>query len=298
MSIFASRGWTRPATMAALCAAALAGCTGFSGKAPLPRHAALDAGSAPGEPSKLAGLVTQADVLYFPSEDLVGSGRDSSIALLQEMTRISGDSAVAWDSIDGDQQPLFDHWRDSQTSTDEILAQLNIAGTERDRENCRAILRVFGGTMRHVALRCPDRILAQLRLASDADASQNPEIPRGFTVAQNDFEMFGEQLPAARGVAEHDLRKLYRAYTVTEQFAAECIVRYLNEHPEGKLLVFVHRRHLDTARGVPQFVAQKVKRRQIVLEPQPSRPDISASVAQLGRSARQIIDRSPASAVD
>jgi hypothetical protein len=63
------------------------------------------------------------------------------------------------------------------------------------------------------------------------------------------------------------------------EFAAQRIVGQFREHRDEKLLVFLDRRYLETISGVPHFVAQKIKARQLVLNSHPdraSRPQLLA----------------------
>ncbi|HEV2097285.1 MAG TPA: ChaN family lipoprotein [Chthoniobacterales bacterium] len=270
-------------------------------KPALPKHAVMDVAADAGEAENYSALVDRADILYFPVEHLADSARDSSLKLLTAMQN-AAECAVAWDLIDGDGQQLLDRWSQRQLSTEELIAQLHLGGTETERENCRAILRGSASDrVRHFALRCPDRILAKLRHAGEPGATEDPELPSGFTIANGDYELFAAQLPRAHGVAENELRNLYRAYVVSEQFAAERIVMHLSDHPRSKVLVFVHRRYLDSTRGVPQFVAQKTRRRQVVLEPKPSsassRTNLLASISQFRGGLVQVVNRAPAPAV-
>jgi hypothetical protein len=70
---------------------------------------------------------------------------------------------------------------------------------------------------------------------------------------------------------------------LVEEFAAERIVRHFREHRDRKLLVFLHRRHLESTRGVPYFVAQKIRARQLLLDSQPDRSSRSQLLAWRGR---------------
>ncbi|MEP6698988.1 MAG: hypothetical protein ABJB09_04585 [Verrucomicrobiota bacterium] len=81
------------------------------------------------------------------------------------------------------------------------------------------------------------------------------------------------------------------------QFAAEQIAASLSDHPDKKFVAFIHRRELDSARGVPYFVAQKTKVRQLVLDlpPPPSSPPhllTNHGAAGLGRGF-EVVDRAP-----
>lgn len=70
---------------------------------------------------------------------------------------------------------------------------------------------------------------------------------------------------------------------VAEEFAAERIVKHFREHRDRKLLIFLHRRHLESTRGVPHFVAQKIRARQLVLDSQPDRSSRSQLLALRGQ---------------
>lgn len=54
----------------------------------------------------------------------------------------------------------------------------------------------------------------------------------------------------------------------SEEFAAARIAEYFREHRSEKMLVFITRDQLGRNHGVPYFVAQKTKARQLVLNPQ------------------------------
>lgn len=98
------------------------------------------------------------------------------------------------------------------------------------------------------------------------------------------------------------------------EFAAQRIVGQFREHRDEKLLVFLGRRHLETTRGVPHFVAQKIKARQLVLDSHPdrsSRPQLLAWRGRNGDGGRrgsggrdgfagrfEIVDRAPGAAGD
>jgi hypothetical protein len=55
----------------------------------------------------------------------------------------------------------------------------------------------------------------------------------------------------------------------SEEFAAARIADYFREHGGAKILVFLRRTQLDRTHGVPYFVAQNTKARQLVLNPRP-----------------------------
>ena len=67
------------------------------------------------------------------------------------------------------------------------------------------------------------------------------------------------------------------------EFAAQRIVGQFREHRDEKLLVFLGRRQLESTRGVPYFVSQKIKARQLVLDSPPDRSSRSQLLAWRAR---------------
>jgi hypothetical protein len=64
-----------------------------------------------------------------------------------------------------------------------------------------------------------------------------------------------------------------------DQFVADRIANYFREHHRSKILAFVRREYLGLDHGVPYFVAQKTKARQLILNPRRSGPPAARLVA-------------------
>jgi uncharacterized iron-regulated protein len=283
--------------------ASYASCAFFYRQPALPKHAAIESRETPQADEKFAALVQNADIIYFPTELPGPASRSEPATKLVDALQRSGNAfAIGWDVIGGEEQALLDQWAKRQLSTENLIARLHLSGTARERENCRALL---GATkdwgVRFLALRCPVDLLAAARSEATLDAPARPELPRGFNPPPGDFQRFAERFSAA-GMNETGLRAAYKAALLAEEFAAERIVEDFREHRDEKLLVFVHRRHLESARGVPYFVAQKIKARQLVLDSQPhrsSRPQLLALRGHCGVPWRlEIIDGSPSAGSD
>jgi hypothetical protein len=93
------------------------------------------------------------------------------------------------------------------------------------------------------------------------------ETSRGFELPPGDFERFARRFPT-RDRNDARLRAAYEAALLAQQFAAVKISAHFREHRGEKILVFLRRDHLGPDRGVPYFVAQKTKARQLILKPE------------------------------
>jgi uncharacterized iron-regulated protein len=221
-----------------------ASCAFFYRQPALPKHAAIEATETPQTDAKFTALVQNADIIYFPTELLGPPPRTEPATKLVEALQRNGDSfAIGLDLIGGEEQTLLDQWAKREFSTEDLIARLHFFGTERERENCRALVgEAKGWDTRFLALRGP-----------------------------------------ANRMSENALRTAQEAALLMEEFAAEHIVRQFRQHRDRKLLIFLHQSHLGSTRGVPYFVAQKIRARQLVLDSQPDRPSRSQLLALSGR---------------
>jgi hypothetical protein len=93
------------------------------------------------------------------------------------------------------------------------------------------------------------------------------EISPEFVPPPEDFERFARR-SSSRGLKESVLRQEYTAELIRQQLAADKIASYFKEHRNEKILVFLRRDEVRGDYGVPYFVAQKTKARQLILNPQ------------------------------
>jgi len=257
-------------------------CAFFYRQPALPKHAAIEATETPQTDEKFTALVENADIIYFPTELLGPAPRTEPATKLVEALQRNGDSfAIGSDLIGGEEQTLLDQWAQRTLSTEDLFSRLHLVGTERERENCRVMVDKAKDWDTHfLALRCPAKILAAAR-SETLDARTRLEISRGFQPPPGDFQRFVNRSSAAR-MTETGLRTAYEAALLVDEFAAERLVRHFRANRDRKLLIFLHQRQLENTRGVPYFVAQKIRARQLVLESETNRSSRSQLLAWSG----------------
>ena len=266
----------------------LSGCGLFSSKPLLPKQAGAESPIDNADKWMLA--VQRADILYFPVEAIGPDSIDRpSVKIVQALKNGGTQFSIAWQGIEND--------RSNQDGRPE--PRWTYTGRLRDR--CRSVLRQTIDA-HHLFLGLPFAIRGKLQRGSVLNESEKELMPRGYRTPPNGLEDFAEQLATVRGLQEREIENLYRAHVLSEQFAAEQIVTYLREHEGEKLLVFARRRELIGEMGLPAFVAQKLKLRQINFELEGSRktqPRL-VSLPRLGGSLAwlQVVDRTPGSAHD
>ena len=235
----------------------LSGCGLFSSKPSLPKQAGTE--SLPDNTDKWTLAVQRADIIYFPVEAIGAESVDQPpVKIVQALKNGGTRFSIAWQGIEHDK------------SNPDIPSEPRWTYTGRLRDRCRTVLRQTIDA-RHLFLGLPAAIRAKLQRGSVLDDNEKEMMPRGYRTPANGLEDFAEQLATVRGLQEREIENLYRAHVAAEQFAAEQIVTYLREHEGEKLLVFARRRELGGDLGLPAFVAQKLKLRQINFELEGSR---------------------------
>jgi hypothetical protein len=253
--------------IAITCAIALPGCASFTGKPPLPKQASIEHAPKPAADADYPALVASADIIYFPV-DRAGSGAqlEPSALLVDALQKNGTPFAIAWDLIEATQQPLLDQLRSTPAETrDEMIGRLDLIGTGRAREHCRSVLRDnrFAG-IQHLALRCPAPLLAKARDGA-LSGDDRKQLPSSFDPPPGGVESYAERLSSRRS-SDSNIAGDYRMHLVRQQFAAARIIEHFRSAgPAGKLLVFLREEDLLPGEGVPRYVAQKLKLRQLVL---------------------------------
>ncbi len=245
-------------------------CSTFSRQPPLPKRASIELGTQPNAETDYASLIAEADVVYFPRDRAAFGARSEPAALLLAAFQGTGSPfAFAWDLIDATQQPLLDQLPQSaEGGRESLIGQLELAGSGRAREYCRSVLRDarLAGN-RHLALRFPIVIGAKVRAGETLAPEDLGQLPEGYSPPTGSFADFADRLSSSRGFDQKSAAQAYRAQMIAQQFAAEQIVRHFRSTNEpGRLLVFLREEDLSAGAGVPYYVTQKIKLRQLVLD--------------------------------
>ncbi|CAN5545418.1 hypothetical protein BH20VER1_BH20VER1_19940 [soil metagenome] len=296
----------RAARVAMVVAAAVAGafllqgCAAFSGKPPLPKRASLERVPKPAATTDYSALVAGAEVLYFPRERVGSSARSDPAARLLDALQQGGvPFAIAWDIIDASQQELLNQLQTLPVEAREpLIAQLELLGTGRAREHARGVLRdpkMAGVT--HLAIRLPAMLQARLNSGEPLAPDEQKLLPGGFNLPASGLDFFAERLPVSERANTQAITGSYRAHVARQQFAAEQVVRHFRTvGGGGKLLVFLESADLESEQGVPNFVAQKLSLRQIVLDSGArTRPKLLTGLRGDGGGDLQVVDGAPRS---
>ncbi len=136
------------------------------------------------------------------------------------------------------------------------------------------------------------------------DAGNGAEFRRRLALEGKRLDAEVVELHSAPPAVGDDSSSGREAEPVTDEFIAGRIAAYAQEHREVKVLAFLRRERLAQTRGVPYFVAQQTKARQLILNPQaPARPGPglmagSGNGRLLSEGRFEIVDSAPFTGAD
>lgn len=236
----------------------LSGCGLFQRKPALPAPSAVHNEVRNDE---FAAAVRDADVIYYPLDAAKSSLDLTGWRLAETLRAEDGTRAVAWQTIDADQQAILDEIASRPDRRNAALSSLRWRLPASRRASALAVLRA-ASVLPQMAIGLPADVQRKLANGERLDAAEREALPNDYREVSGGLESFAERLAATHGLRGRDVENLYRAHLAAEQFAAEKIVNYLRANPGARLLVFTRRRDLS-ADGVPFFVAQKWSGRQL-----------------------------------
>jgi hypothetical protein len=247
------------------------GCAFFSRNPALPKPAAGEATNE-GATNRMQAVLI-ADVIYFPVEMIAA---DDSTKLVQTLKSSGTSFALAWQGIELENNDQTTRREPRWSYTGQLRAQ------------CKTLmLEAIDAPQLYLGL--PQSIRAKLQRGALLRGDEKNIVPRGYRTPSGSLEDFAEQLATMHGLGEQDVENLYRAHVVAAQFAAEKIVLFMRAHAGEKLLVLARRRELSGACGIPAFVSQKLKVRQITFDrerapaPQPRLVSVRRNSGSRGR---------------
>ena len=273
-----------------LLAAALTSGCGTLGKPPLPKFAVSVAPRPATAEQTSAVRLQQADVIYFGLTKRSAADSSPAWRVVVKTLQGSGDRvALGWAELPTTQQPLLDQWQRQEISAPELLDQLAVSSPD---SWLRQALRP---DLLQVALGAPRDLLHRIRTGETLSAEQRALLPRDYPPPRPEaYDDFADRVSTSPRLRRYRPARLYRAHLAAEQIIAENIVRFTQEHPGTKLLVFLPDDIMINPPEVAAYVAQKTSLRQMILDRSPGSDDSrSRLLARRGRSAFQIVNRAP-----
>ena len=92
-------------------------------------------------------------------------------------------------------------------------------------------------------------------------------VPAGFVASEQAYRNFVAMVGDHPGMHEADQRRFFDAQNVWDQTMASIILEFKGRNPNVLLVVLTGRGHVSDGYGIPCYVRQKSKLKQLILLP-------------------------------
>lgn len=242
-----------------LASALVCGC-GSVGKPPLPKFAVSQTPRPAPPPDPWAAKLGAIDVIYFGLTKRSDAETQPAWRIVASLQTSGARVALGWTDLPATQQPLLDQWQRQEISGPQLLDRL--AGTARGDWLSRALR----PDLLHLALGAPPELLRKIRAGAALTTEERALLANDYRPRPDAFDNFADRVATSALLRRYDLRRLYRAHLAAEQMIADNIVRFMRDHPEVKLLVFLPDDAMIDPREVADFAGQKTALRQLILD--------------------------------
>ena len=213
--------------------------------------------------------VKKADVVY------VGETHDDPAHHRYELDLVCGllkrkmKFAIGWEMFDKTQQGTMDAWASGAISLQAMLAKTDFQKHWGTYSPAYAqILQIAGNaSVPNLALNAPPELASKDCSERTIDGDEKAMIPTGFVATQQAYRNFVAMMGDHPGMHETDQRLFFDAQNVWDQTMASTILEFKSRTPKTLLVVFTGRGHVSGGYGIPFYVREKAKLKQLILLP-------------------------------
>jgi aminopeptidase N len=184
--------------------------------------------------------------------------------------------AIGWEMFTRSQQRSLDQFDRHRISLEELLAQ---TGFQRSWGVYSPLYaKILGLTsetdVRNIALNASNDLVHRVAMGEALSPEEQDQLPEGFAVSSRAYDNFIRLMGNHPDITETDLRRYFNAQNIWDQTMADSILAFHQQNPKTKLIVVTGRGHIQNGFGVPSYVAQKSKLKQLLLFP-PAKNDVT-----------------------
>ena len=213
--------------------------------------------------------VGNADVIYVGETHDDPAHHEYELELVRGLLKRKLKFAIGWEMFDETQQPAIDAWAAHWISLDEMLAKTDFQKHWGVYSPAYGRILQIAGDARvpNVALNAAPELVQKIARGTPLSAEDQQMLPSGFESNEKAYDHFLGMMGGHPGFTETDQRRFFAAQSVWDQTMASRILEFKHRNPNVKLVVFAGRGHVSDGYGIPFYVKQKTKLRQLVLLP-------------------------------
>ena len=261
---------TRPLCLLSLVAAIFLGGCAFRSAVEISRSAATT------DDARFWESVRAADVVY------VGEVHDDQNNHQYELELVRGalarhlQIAIGWEMFTRSQQPSLDRFDRHKISLEELLSQTGFQRSWGVYSPLYAKILGLNSEMhvRNIGLNAANDLVHRVARGETLSPEEQDQLPEGYAVSSRAYGNFIRLMGDHPGITDSDLRRYFNAQNVWDQTMADSIVAFHQHNAKTKLIVFTGRGHIQNGFGIPSYLAQKSKLKQLLLFP-PTKNDVT-----------------------
>jgi Haem-binding uptake, Tiki superfamily, ChaN len=268
------------------------GC-GTLSKPPLPKFAIGES------PPSVAGGETrtskwrEADVIYLGLTKSSGPETQPAWGMVEDLQANGDKIALGWSDLPAAQQPLLERWQAGENSEPQLAEPLAIAAHREWLHRGRQL------GLSQVALGPPPALLGKIRAGETLTSADHAQLPHGFQPGPDALDDFADRIATVPRLRRYNFARLLRAHLVAEQIIAQNVIQFVSGQPKTKLLVFLPNEIMIDPREVANYVGQKIRLRQMILDRTTGSPSARPQLlTRRGSRTVEIVDRAPQSTGD
>jgi uncharacterized iron-regulated protein len=220
--------------------------------------------------------VRVADVVYVGEVHDDQNNHQYELQLVRDALAHHLRIAIGWEMFTRSQQPSLDRFDRHKISLQELLAR---TGFQRSWGVYSPLYaKILGLTsemrVRNIALNASNDLVHRVAMGETLTPEEQDQLPEGYAVSSRAYDNFVRLMGDHPGVTESDLRRYFNAQNIWDQTMADSIATFHQQNAKTKLIVFTGRGHIQNGFGVPSYVAQKSKLKQLLLFP-PTKNDVT-----------------------
>jgi uncharacterized iron-regulated protein len=213
--------------------------------------------------------VEKADVVYVGEKHDDPVDHRYELALVDGLLKRKKKFAIGWEMFDKTQQSTLDAWASHAISLQAVLARTDFQKHwGKYSPAYEQILQIAGNAgVPNLALNASPELPRKIARGELLTGEERAMVPAGFVASEQAYRNFVAMVGDHPGMHEADQRRFFDAQNVWDQTMASIILEFKGRNPNVLLVVLTGRGHVTDGYGIPCYVRQKSKLKQLILLP-------------------------------
>jgi uncharacterized iron-regulated protein len=218
---------------------------------------------------ELRQATQNADIIY------IGEVHDNAVdhkyecAVVRNLIQSKVPFAIGWEMFDRTQQHLLDQWDSGEINLKALFRQTGFD------QSWAVYSPVYGRILKiaqrwscpNIALNAPQSLVHKIARNQSLTPKEKGMLPSGFSTDKSAYRNFVSLMGGHPGMPSARIRAFFAAQNTWDQTMADRILKFRFTEGNGarKLVVLTGRGHVAGGFGIPLYVRQKARMKQLIL---------------------------------